>query len=152
MRAMLTALVCSPARYAAAPHSVMPIAPSRKDAGASRFIAGHDARIAPAASAQASSAVKTQRQKLSASGGSQPAARRATRMLAANMAGATNSRAHAPAGVLMPELGQGRPKSVLGPFRYCDKSIGRPFVAHAALLSRAAARRAARAVPARIAH
>src|SRR6185369_2658726 len=110
------------------------------------------ARIAPAASAQATSAVKNQRQKVSASGGSQPAARRATRMLAANIAGATNSRAHAPAGVLMPELGQGRPKSVLGPFRYCGKSIGRPLVAHATPLSRAAARRAARAVPLCIAH
>src|SRR6185369_13006144 len=101
MRPMFTALVCSPAKYAAAPHSVMPIAPSRNEARASRFIAGHDARIAPAASAQATSAVKNQRQKVSASGGSQAAARRATRMLAANIAGATNSRIHAPIGVFM---------------------------------------------------
>src|SRR6476646_9533157 len=101
MRPMLTALVCSQARYAAAPHSVMPIAPSRNEAGASRFITGHDARTAPAASAEASSAVKNERQKVSASGGSQPAARRATRMLAANIAGVTNSRAHAPIGVFM---------------------------------------------------
>src|SRR5258708_24617444 len=101
MRPMLTALVGSPARYAAARHSVMPIAPSRKEAGASRFIAGHDARTAPAASAPASSAVKNQRQKVSASGGSQPAARRATRMLAANIAGVTNSRIQAPIGVFI---------------------------------------------------
>src|SRR4030095_15844950 len=101
MRPMLTALVCSPARYAAAPHSVMPIAPSRNEAGASRFIVGHDARTAPAADAPAGRAVKNQRQKVSASGGSQPAARRATRMLAANIAGATNSRIHASIGVFM---------------------------------------------------
>src|SRR6185503_19872308 len=79
----------------------MPIAPSRNKAGASRFVAGHGARTAPAASAQASSTVKNQRQKVSASGGSQPAARRATRMLAANIAGAPNSRAYAPTGVFM---------------------------------------------------
>src|SRR6185503_13802103 len=78
----------------------MPMAPRRKELRHSRFIAGHDARRAPAANAPASSAVKNQRQKVSASGGSQPAARRATRMLAANIAGVMNSSAHAPAPLL----------------------------------------------------
>src|SRR5690242_5523027 len=83
----------------------MPIAPRRNEAGASRFITGHDARTAPATSAPASSAVKNQRQKVSASGGSHPAARRATRILAANIAGVTNSRAHAPIGDFMTPCG-----------------------------------------------
>src|SRR6185436_8078725 len=77
----------------------MPIAPSRSEAGHSRFSAGAAARSAPAASAPASSAVKNQRQNVSASGGSQPAARRATRMLLANIAGAAKSSSHAPIGV-----------------------------------------------------
>src|SRR5262245_40241833 len=99
MRPMFTALVYSPARYAAAPHSVMPIAPSRKEAGPSRFIAGQDARSAPKANAHATSAVKNQRQKVSASGGSQPAAMRATSTFDANIAGTMNISAHAPADV-----------------------------------------------------